>query len=284
MVQFLGKIFFTPLKWVLKALFRLLVLIVLLVCIAMASSNWWIPQTTSHILTKLSGFKTILSGSHGNLFKGRVDCRDINIYNPKTTFKYDNFIRANSIVVDVDMTSLLKDTIVIEELTIDIDRISMVKDKDGTPNYTLFSQNISQHIPSSKETDTTTNSTSGTSNKKAIFIKKLTIALGKVDNINEKKGASKTYDINYRREFTDISNFSKLGMQLVGDLGKYGLSIIIDSVISSVSDLGGAAIDGINSITNKTLDTAGTATKSIGSGLKNTGDNISSGIKKLFGK
>lgn len=284
MVQFLGKIFFTPLKWVLKALFRLLVLIVLLVCIAMASSNWWIPQTTSHILTKLSGFKTILSGSHGNLFKGRVDCRDINIYNPATTFKYDNFIRANSIVVDVDMTSLLKDTIVIEELTIDIDRISVVKDKDGTPNYTLFSQNISQHIQSSKETDTTTNPTSGTSNKKAIFIKKLTIALGKVDNINEKKGTSKTYNINYRREFTDISNFSKLGMQLVGDLRKYGLSIIIDSVISSVSDLGGAAIDGINSITNKTLDTAGTATKSIGSGLKNTGDNISSAIKKLFGK
>lgn len=284
MVRFLGKIFFTPLKWILKALFKLLALIVLLVCIAMACGNWWIPPTTSCVLTKLSGFKTTLSGSHGNLFKGRIDCRDINIHNPKTTFQYDNFIRANSIVADVDMTSLIKDTIVIEELTIDIDAISLVKDKNGTSNYSLFSQNISQFIPSNEKTDTNTKSTSSTSNKKSIFIKKLTIALGKVDNIDEQKGTKKIYTINYRREFTDVSNFSKLGIQLAGDLGKYGLSIIIDSVISSVSDLGGVAVDSVKSIKNTTLDAAGTATKSIESGLKKTGNSVSSGFKKLFGK
>lgn len=282
MFKFLKKIFFAPLKWILKTLFRLLILVLLIVCIAMASSNWWMPPTTGHVLTKLSGFQTTLSGSHGNLFKGRIDCRDINIHNPKTTFQYDNFIRANAIVADVDMTSLMKDTIVIEELTIDLDTISLVKDRNGTSNYSLFAKNLSENTSSDKSSEQS-KSTTSSSHKKSVFIKKLTIALGRVDNIDEQKGSKKTYTINYRREFSDVSNFSNLGVQLVGDLGKYGLSIILDSVISSVSDLGGIAVDSMKSIKNTTLDAAESATKSIESGLKKTGDSVSSGFKKLFG-
>ena len=73
---------------------------------------------------------------------------------------------------------------------------------------------------------------------------------------------------------------AKIERQLIGDLGKFGISIMIDSIVSSIPVVPAVASDGIIKIKDISLDTAG-KTKDFAGKI---GTNISDWIKHLIKK
>ncbi|MDR1457383.1 MAG: hypothetical protein LBI47_00800 [Puniceicoccales bacterium] len=101
-----------------------------------------------------------------------------------------------------------------------------------------------------------------------------------VHAVDERKNLSREYKIDYRKEFHNGTDSAKIGGQLIGDLGKFGISIMINSIISSIPVVPTVATDGIIKIKDISLDTA-TKTKDFAGKI---GTNISDGIKHLIKK
>ncbi|MDR2779223.1 MAG: AsmA family protein [Puniceicoccales bacterium] len=272
MIKFLAKLVLCPIKWVANFVLKLAIVVTILLCLILLAGNFWIPTVVETTLTKMSEFKTSVGNSSGSIFRGRLDLKDFKIKNPNFLFQAEDFVSINNIVIDIDVMSLWKDTIVIEEVILNIDDLSMVTNGNGEDNYTLFVKNLKQAVKVPKEAADKTANTQKHGRKKSILIKNLTLSISTVHAIDERKNSSREYKIDYCNEFHDITDFSKLGLQLVGDLGKFGISIMIDSIISSIPMVPSIATDGIIKIKDVSLDAASKTkdlAEKVGSGIGN---------------
>ncbi len=260
------SLLFAPITWVIKLLLKCAIMLALILLIVLACGNLWLPWVINWQVNSLSGFKTVIQSSRGSLFKGYVDLRELSIQNPKQ-FKEPAFISFNDLGTDMDLTSIFKNTIVLENIIIDIDNITLVKNVDGTYNYSMFIDNINKTIgkKSANNQDQKTQKETSTSAKN-IQINKLVFSINSVKIIDESNGDIKEYSINYRREFSNISDPSTLVTPLVTDLSIYGLSSFIQSTFQSIGDLPGIshAKEGII----KVKDSSKEAVKGIKSGIK----------------
>jgi uncharacterized protein involved in outer membrane biogenesis len=259
---------------------KLVVVAAIFICLIFSTGNFWIPTALESILTNMSGFKTSVGKSNGSIFRGRLDLEDLKMKNPDSSFHSKDFISINNIVTDVNVSSLWKDTIVVEEVVLDIGDLTMVTNGEGENNYTILVKNFGQGEQRTSKKASNTSDTGKHSPKKSILIKNLTLSISTVHVIDEHKNLSREYKIDYRKEFHNVTDFAKIGKQLVGDLGKFGISIMIDSIISSIPMVPAVATDGIIKIKDVSLDTA-TKTKDFAGKI---GTNISDGIKHLIKK
>ncbi|MDR1890921.1 MAG: AsmA family protein [Puniceicoccales bacterium] len=257
---------------------KLITAAAVLLFLILLAGNFWIPTAIEFALTKTSGFKTSIGKSSGSIFRGRLDLKDFIIKNPDS-FHSKDFVSINNIVTDVDMTTLFKDTIVIENIILDVTDLTVVTNANGENNYTLFSKNFTPEPQTSEKEASKTIDTKKHSPKRSVLIKNLTLSISTIHTIDERKNSSREYEINYRREFHDVTDFTKLGMQLIGDLGKFG-NIIIDSVISSIPIIPNVATDGIIKVKDISLD-AVSKTKDL---AVKVGDDIGNKMKQLFKK
>jgi hypothetical protein len=240
------------------------------------AGNFWIPKAAETALAKISDLRAIIGKSEGSIFGGPIDLKDLEIKNPNLTFKKEDFISLNEAVAAFNPISLLKDTIVREEMTLDIDDLTVVTNIDDTTNYSVFSKSLQ---PMDKPSTTTQISKTSANKEKSILIKNLILSISTVHIVDERKEFSMEHRIDYRREFHDVRDFKKLGVQLVGDLGKFGIYVMIDSLISSIPIVPNIAIDGIMKIKDISPDTAN-KTKDV---AEKVSSGIGNGIRKIFG-
>jgi uncharacterized protein involved in outer membrane biogenesis len=232
------------------------------------------------VVTKLLGFPTTIGSSCGALFKGCVDFRDLKIKNPSEVFQDENFVSLNRLSVDVSIPSLNKDAIVFEQFCADISDITIISNTNGI-NGSLFVKTL-QNLASAQLPKPT--SSSKKTEEKSFIIEKFTIGLGTVRFVDESKKTTKEYKINYFREFKNVRDFSELGRQLISDLQKYGLTMILDTVVSSIINLPGVAIEGILNVVDKAKDVPLKAVEKVGDTIGQAGSGVVTGIKKILGQ
>jgi uncharacterized protein involved in outer membrane biogenesis len=228
----------------------------------------------------VSGFKTSVGKSNGSIFRGRFDLKDLKMQNPDSLFHSKDFISINNIVTDVNVSSLWKGTIVVEEIILDIGDLTVVTNGEGENNYTVLVKNFEQGGRTTKKEASKTADTDKHSSKKSVLIKNLTLSISTIHVVDECKNLSREYKIDYHKEFHDVTDFAKIEKQLIGDLGKFGISVMIDSIISSIPVVPSIATDGIIKMKDISLDAA-TKTKDLAGKI---GTNISNGIKHLIKK
>ncbi|MDR1433018.1 MAG: hypothetical protein LBI61_01590 [Puniceicoccales bacterium] len=284
MLKFFGSI----LLWLLRIVLKSIAFAVVILFLVLLSGNFWLPKATEVVFGHLSGFRTVIGRSEGSLFRGRVDFKNFKIKNPKGTFKSENFAVFNRVVADFNMWNLLGKEIVIEEMVIDIADVTAVKNIDRVDNYVLFGENLklkAQNLapatngaakPVAANQDA---SLKNGTKKRSLLVKSLTISLGTVHTVDEMTGMAKEYKISYSKEFTNVTNFSKLGRQLATDLGKFGLGFVADSIISSVITLPESAVGGVI----KLKDVSVGAVNGLGNAAGNVGSSVGSGVKAIFG-
>jgi hypothetical protein len=265
--KFLLKLILWPVRLIFEIILRAVIFVFLLVLLFFLTGNLWIPKVVEFSVGRIIGMKTVVGKSKGSLFTGRLDLVNCKVKNPTPDFNTENFATINRIVVDVDTTTLAKNTVVIDELAVDIDCLSFVKNSEKTSNYALFAEKLRANEAGALVGIGVTGASG-----KSFIIKKLTLALGSVHVIDEGKKTIREYKTNYRSEFLNVNDFSKVRTRLVNDLGKFGLSVFLDSIVSTISELPGAAVDGvikIKDVSSNVVDGAGEIFEKIGSGVKN---------------
>jgi uncharacterized protein involved in outer membrane biogenesis len=259
---------------------KLVTIAAILICLIFLVGNFWIPTVLENVLTNMSGFKISIGKSRGSIFRGRFDLKDLKMKNPDSLFHSKDFISINNIVTDIDISSLWKDTTVVREILLDIDDLTLVTNLEGKNNYNVLVKNFKQKDQTTKKEAPKKTNAEKHRSQKPILIKNLTLSISTVHVIDEHKNLSREYKIYYRKEFHDVTNFAKIEKQLIGDLGKFGISIMIDSIISSIPVIPTAASDGIIKIKDISLDTAN-KTKNLAGKI---GTNIGNEIKHLIKK
>lgn len=280
MIKFFTTLILFPIKWVAEFILKLVTVAAILICLILLVGNLWIPTVLENVLTKMSGFKTSVGKSRGSMFRGRFNLKDLKMKNPDSLFHSKDFISINNIVADVDISSLWKDTVVIKKIVLDIDDLTTVTNAKGKNNYIILVKNLEQKNQATKKEAPRKVGTRKHSPEKPVLIKKLTLSISTVHVIDEHKNSSREYKINYCKEFHNVTDFAKVERQLIGDLGKFGISIMIDSIISSIPAVPTAAADGIIKIKDISLDTAGKTKDLAGKISTNLGDGIKHLIKK----
>jgi hypothetical protein len=154
---------------------------------------------------------------------------------------------------------------------------------DGTDNYALFNRNVTAYFSPGGSLAKNLNGESKpgkVEDARSTVIKKLKFSIGTVHMVDEAKGTTREYDIGYHREFTNVDDFPKFRRQLINDLAKHGISILADSLVTSIVDFPETAIDGaikLKDVSVQALDKVGDATVKIGS-------KIGQGVKKIFSR
>ncbi|MDR3143906.1 MAG: hypothetical protein LBT64_00175 [Puniceicoccales bacterium] len=281
-------------RLVCRLLLKLALIATLALLVIMASGNLWVPRFAETALTKASAFTTKIGKSNGSLFEGRIDFGDVEIKNPSHAFDDENFMRIRRLFADVDVASLFKNTLVIEEVDIDVDHISIVTGFEGADNCSLFEKNlhrkaqphghdVEQKITrSGKKREKSEKKAQAAAvrsgKKKSLLLKKFSVYIDKIYIVNEEKKFKKTYDIKYRGEFTDVSDLAILRKRLVNDLVKHGISFLPDMIISSIADIAESTLGSANAVKNVSLN----AIERTGNRVKQIGGNALSGLKGIL--
>jgi hypothetical protein len=235
-------------------------------------------------LGKISGFGVSIEKSNGSAFRGCANISNFRIDNPKDLFENADFLTGNQLIADIDMSSLLKDTIVVEKLVIDIGDIAIVTSASGTKNFLLFSENLLQKFPSGKSSveknHKSRRKSSANRQAKPFLIQKFVLSIGTITTIDESSNSTQKLNVNYSREFTNVSNFSSLETALIADFGKYGLAIIIEPIISSITGLPKGSLDGVIKVKDFSME----AVNKVSNVAGNVGGTIGKEVKKLFKK
>jgi uncharacterized protein involved in outer membrane biogenesis len=271
-------------KWTVEFILKQVVVVAIFICLILPVENCWIPTAPESILTNMSGFKTSVGKSNGSIFRRRFDLKDFKMQHPDSLFHSKDFLSINNIVTDVNVSSLWKDTIVVEEIILDIGDLTVVTNGERENNYTVLVKSFEQGGRTTKreasETASKATDTDKHSSKQSVLIKNLTLSISTIHVVDKCKNLSREYKTDYRKEFHDVTDFTQIEKQLIGDLGKFGISVMIDSIISSIPMVPSIATDRIIKMKDISLDAA-TKTKDIAGKI---GTNISNGINHLTKK
>ena len=138
----------------LKVLLILLAVFVLLfaigatvVCTVFDSA---LRKTVEIVIPKVTQCKTTIGSIHTSFLRGAITINDLAIANPEG-FKTDTVINVGTIHIDVDMSTLLKDKIIVEEVLIDNLQCTYEMKNLKESNITVLQNNINAFLPQKTE-------------------------------------------------------------------------------------------------------------------------------------
>ena len=272
-------------KWALKILLKIFLFILVILLITLGTVNFWLPSTVNKLIRKYSGFSSKIEKSACRPLKGRVDLTNFEIENQTPGFSDKRFLSINKFVADVDVSSLIKgNEAIAEEIIIDINNIAVVKSAGNEYNFQVFANNIKNNTTSSDKKESKDRDKSDSSKSKKFLIKKLKLALGSVDYVDESSNSKKTYNINYEHEFTNVNDIDIIKKQLISDLKKYGLEFVIDYILSSMFNIGNAALDTLSKGKDIALQVTGDVKDAVVDVAGAATDAVGSAFGKVFGK
>ena len=272
-------------KWALKILLKIFLFILVILLITLGTVNFWLPSTVNKLIRKYSGFSSKIEKSACRPLKGRVDLTNFEIENQTPGFSDKRFLSINKFVADVDVSSLIKgNEAIAEEIIIDINNIAVIKSAGNEYNFQVFANNIKNNTTSTEKKESKDRDKSDSSKSKKFLIKKLKLALGSVDYVDESSNSKKTYNINYEHEFTNVNDIDIIKKQLISDLKKYGLEFVIDYILSSMFNIGNAALDTLSKGKDIALQVTGDVKDAVVDVAGAATDAVGSAFGKVFGK
>jgi hypothetical protein len=195
MIKIVTMLTLCLIKWTVELILKLVVVVAIFICLILSVGNFWIPTALESILTNMSGFKTSVGKSNGSIFRRRFDLKDFKMQNPDSLFHAKDFISINNSVIDVNVSSLWKGTIVVEEIILEIGDVAVVTNGEGENNYTVLVKNFDQGGRTTKreasETASKGTDTDKHSSKQSVLIKKLTLSISTIHVVDKCKKIKK---------------------------------------------------------------------------------------------
>lgn len=268
-------------RFIFKLIAILLTLVIVIGIAAIVIFKTQVPSLTSFFVDKKTGYPTKMESFESTLTKGLIDTRHISISNPPS-FPYPTFIDINQVKVDLDLESLDKETLVIEEAVVDINKFSYITDKAKNNNLKQFIT----AFQSPKEAESSEESKEPTQAKKPFkfLIQRLAIRLNTVEIADFSKAANgslKTYNVAINLELTNVSDVKDIIKQLQKKLLSLDISFLTNILMDSLSSLDysssiGTLVDGnLDELSEKLK---GEGKKIIDKSIKGNKENIDKAI------
>ena len=300
-------------KKVLKFLMWTIVGILALVLVLLLTTPLWLGPTVATATTKITphitGTPFVLEGASLNPYTGKYSITKLTLGNPEG-YSVPTAFSVSNVAVDVEMSSLLTDTIHIREITI-VDPYASYVSKDGVNNFEWIAAHAKKKIGLKDEEEDEEKS------KKKVIIDRLTVSGTRVKlkilpempiptitltDIGKDKGGASWEEVGQMLADAFTKTASSIGEGLNSALGALGdgansivgsatnalggaseaLGDATKSIGDTTKSIGSGALDAGKSIGNGALD----AGKAIGNGALDAGKSIGEGLKKLnpFGK
>ena len=117
-------------------------LLLLLVVVAAAGALAWmlfLPGAVASQLRARTGFEVSVASLSCNVFSGRLAVRGLVLRNP-ASFPVNDFVELRDFSAAADVWSLLSDRLVVDDLTVDVRKVTLVRRADGRSNTEVFQQ------------------------------------------------------------------------------------------------------------------------------------------------
>lgn len=106
----------------------------------------FLPAFVTAQIRARTGFEVRVTGLSCNAFTGRFAVRGLVLSNP-TSFPVSDFVDVREFSAAAEVMSLWADRLVIDELTVDIRKITLVRAADGRSNAEVFQRNLFGPVP-----------------------------------------------------------------------------------------------------------------------------------------
>jgi len=266
-----------------KLRYKILLILALLIC----GGVWYVMYTdwqsvVRSLVHKYGSEAVGTSVSIGkinlSLLDGKGGVSDIKVANPKD-YSSDEIIKLGDVSVKVDVKSLTKDTIVIDEIRIDKPEVTYEILDLSRNNVKDILANLQKNSSSSEKTKATE---TDSSSSKQVAIKKVVISGGVVTVVSNLLGGSQSLSANL-----PVINIKNVGSEKQGVSIEDGLSRIFKEILNSttqiVSKLDLSSLTGsLKDAASGVAETAGEAAKSVGSGVADGLKSVGDGVGSLF--
>ena len=123
-------------------LLRLMVVLVVLGAAAALAWMLFLPVVVADQIRARTGFAVSVASLSCNAFTGKLAVRGLVVRNP-ASFPVSDFVELREFSGEADVWSLFSDRFVVEHLTVDVRRVTLVRRADGRSNAEVFRQNLS---------------------------------------------------------------------------------------------------------------------------------------------
>lgn len=259
-----------------------LAVIILIICMNLGTT---VKVVGEKLVTQLTKGETTIGDASISLLSGRVTLSDIQIKNPTVnaagetiSFTNDSFFKLGKIDIDLNVPSLLKDTIEVREILIDAPQITYEKTPLNDSNLHAILANVEAAAGPADKTQDDAKPEPEPEPKQA------------------DQAAGKKVVITHLLITNATVNLSSCGLTApltiskveLNDLGKEEEGVSMATAIcETFTKLFTAIFDGVKQIGVAVLDitkSAGKQLKEAGSQLKDAGKQLIDGIKNPFGK
>lgn len=225
-------------KFILKIIAILLTLVVVLGIAALAIFKTQVPTLASFFVDKKTNYPAKIESFDSKLVEGTIDANNISISNPPS-FPHPTFIDINQVKVDLDLDSLNKEVLIIEEVIVDIDKIGYITDTEKNNNLKQFIsafQESDKTQPSEPETSPESPQEESEPEPFQFLIQRLVIRLNTIETANYANAADgtlKTYNAGIDLELTDVSDVKDIIKPLQRMLLSLGMEFLTNTLLDS---------------------------------------------------
>ena len=194
---------------------------------------------TIHVATMLiedkieerTGFKVDFNDVDLNFFTGELQLNGTKIENPRG-FPQELFLKVREVTLDLDLSSLLRDRKVIEEMVVDIDELNYVRNTDRKLNLRQFLGAIRvafdefvKRVESKGDF--------------RYLIERCRVRLLNVSYVDHSRPNSRErrFQPNFRIEIEEITDLEQIVIPLARELQEIGLGILADPLKDSLADI-----------------------------------------------
>ncbi len=228
-------------KFLLKTLLGLVVLVFVLAVCAVGLVIWGFPKLAPKVIDSWienrTGFSSNINSVDLKIFSGSFDAEGITLVNPPY-YQNKNFMQIKQIFVKFEPRSAYKHRAVFDYVLIDIDRITWVKNAQGSINLIEFFDKLTKkEKPSSvkklaAEARAKVKEFDLDDNEDDYIIKKLVIKVGGMDMVGfVSENDAHNFSIDYSKEFTDVTDVESIVQQLIADFSTNGALNLAQSLL-----------------------------------------------------
>ena len=229
-------------KFLLKTLLNLLILLFILVICLLGLAIWSVPKLApkaiDYWMESKTGFSTSINSVDLKLFSGSLNVEGIALLNPPY-YQNKNFMQIKQIAVHLQPTSVYKDGIVFDSVFVDIERLTWVKNAQNSINVVEFLDKLRKKAGPSIAVAGV--ATSGTLvNKKPsdddYLIKNLIVKVNAVDIVGfPSENDIQSFPVNYSKEFANVADIEDVMNQVIADFSAQGVLNLAQDLLNSTA-------------------------------------------------
>ena len=230
----------------------LLAIIVIAVALTWMSLESIVKGVVNKFGSQVTGTEVKLEGFNLSPFDGTASIKGLTVANPEN-YKNPYLLSLNGISVKLDVKSLMSDTIVIEDITVDKPVITYEMLSISQNNIKQLQSNISKNTASAEKAQTAKDEKGEKDNSasaKKVIIKKLTVKAGELKAAANVGGEENSIDVVLPEiVLTDIGGQDK-GESIVASISK-----VLNKILSTASQtVVKSGLSDLKNVAKKNLD------------------------------